>query len=254
MKAEALVLLEELDQNKLAGDLPPVICLYKESWHQGVIGILAARVRERYHRPTIIFAPADADDPDNQQIKGSARSIPSIHIRDIFDEVAAGNEGLLEKFGGHAMAAGLSLDESKLEQFTRAICDVVSAQANEETFQEIHYSDGQLSAEDFNLKSADSLRFAAPWGQHFPAPVFDNKFVVINKRLLKEKHLKLVLRPCDHQKTTQNTQNTVQAIAFNVDINEWPEEGAEIHLLYKLEVNEFRGESSVQLMVELVLK
>ncbi len=247
MKAEALVLLEELDQSKLGGELPPVICLYKETWHQGVIGILAARVRERYHRPTIIFAPADADDPDNNQIKGSARSIPSIHIRDTFDEVATANDGLLEKFGGHAMAAGLTLDESQLTKFTKAICDVVLSHANDDTFQEVHYSDGELDAEDFDLKNADSLRFAAPWGQHFPAPVFDNQFVLVNKCLLKEKHLKLILRPCYKQKTTQRT---IQAIAFNVDVDEWPEEGSEVHLLYRLEVNEFRGESSLQLMVE----
>ncbi len=256
MKAEALVLLEELDQNKLQGELPPVICLYKKNWHQGVIGILAARVRERYHRPTVIFAPADADDPKNTQIKGSARSIPSIHIRDVFDVVATANEGLLEKFGGHAMAAGLSLDESQLEIFDNAICKVVLAQANDETFQEVHYSDGQLEADDFNLQSADSLRFAAPWGQHFPPPVFDNKFTLVNKRLLKEKHLKLILRPCDKQKSGKAglaEQKTIQAIAFNVDVDEWPEEGGEVHLLYKLEVNEFRGDCSVQLMIERVL-
>ncbi len=256
MKAEALVLLEALDNNKLKGDLPPVICLYQKTWHQGVIGILAARVRERYHRPTVIFAPADVDDPKNSQIKGSARSIPSIHIRDVFDEVATANEGLLDKFGGHAMAAGLSLDESQLEAFNNAICKVVSAQADDETFQEIHYSDGQLEADDFNLKSADSLRFAAPWGQNFPAPVFDNQFVLINKRLLKERHLKLILRPCYQQrnsKVSQSTQRTIQAIAFNVDVGEWPEEGADVHLLYKLEVNEFRGDCSVQLMIERVI-
>ena len=250
MKAEALVLLEELDKDQLGGELPPVICLFKETWHQGVIGILAARVRERYNRPTIIFAPADPDDENNTEIKGSARSIPTIHIRDIFDEVATANLGLLEKFGGHAMAAGLTLAKPCLEEFTQAICDIVNNHANEETFQEIHYSDGELTAADFDLKNADALRYAAPWGQHFPAPVFDNQFVLMNKRLLKEKHLKLVLRPCDN---TSQLQRSVQAIAFNVDLTEWPEEGGEIHLLYKLEVNEFRGDSSLQLMVERVL-
>ena len=257
MKAEALVLLDQLDDDKLQGDLPPVICLYKESWHQGVIGILAARVRERYHRPTIIFAPADVNgfennDSDNNEIKGSARSIPTLHIRDIFDEVATSNQGLLEKFGGHAMAAGLTLDHSRLDEFTQAICEVVEKQANEDTFQEVHYSDGQLEPNDFDLKNADSLRFAAPWGQHFPAPLFDNQFTVINKRLLKEKHFKLVLRP-RLQSNTNLQARTVQAIAFNVDIENWPDEGGEVHLLYRLEVNEFRGDSSLQLMVERLL-
>lgn len=246
MKAEALSLLETLDDDTLTGELPPVICLYKTSWHQGVIGILAARVRERYNRPTIIFAPADNQDPENNEIKGSARSLSTIHIRDVFDEVASRNPGLLEKFGGHAMAAGLTLDKSQFEAFNTAICTVVENLANEDTFQEFHYSDGNLQAEDFELQRADELRYAAPWGQHFPAPVFDNRFTVINKRLLKEKHYKLILRP-------KGQQRTVQAIAFNVDVENWPEEGGEVHLLYRLEINEFRETFSLQLIVEKLL-
>jgi len=250
MKAEAMELLEQLDDDKLSGDLPPVLCLYKETWHQGVIGILAARVRERYNRPTIIFAPANDNIFDEQceitELKGSARSISTIHIRDIFDEVATKHPNLLNKFGGHAMAAGLSLEASKLDEFTQAICDVVQGHANDETFQEIHYSDGELNPDDFELKSADDLRYAAPWGQHFPAPVFDNRFTIINKRLLKDKHYKLVLRPI-------NAEHTVNAIAFNIDIENWPEEGGDVHLLYRLEVNEFRDASSLQLMVERLL-
>ncbi len=268
MKAEALTLLEELDDDKLSGDLPPVICLYKESWHQGVIGILAARVRERYNRPTIIFAPADTstplststlaegdvDDKKSVEIKGSARSISTIHIRDIFDEVATLHPHLLNKFGGHAMAAGLSLETTKLDEFTQAICDVVQNHANEDTFQEIHYSDGELQSDDFELKSADDLRYAAPWGQHFPAPVFDNRFTIVNKRLLKEKHYKLVLRPVVNAENVAATPTrTVDAIAFNIDIKSWPEEGGEVHLLYRLEVNEFRDACSLQLMVERLL-
>jgi len=249
MKAEALTLLEQLDDDKLSGDLPPVLCLYKETWHQGVIGILAARVRERYNRPTIIFAPADslAEGDEIIEIKGSARSISTIHIRDIFDEVATKYPNLLNKFGGHAMAAGLSLEASKLDAFTQAICEVVASHADEETFQEIHYSDGELEPDDFDLKSADDLRYAAPWGQHFPAPVFDNHFTVINKRLLKEKHYKLVLQP------NYSNAPTVDAIAFNVDIESWPEKGEEVHLLYRLEVNEFRDNCTLQLMVEKLL-
>ncbi|MEE9325933.1 MAG: single-stranded-DNA-specific exonuclease RecJ [Cocleimonas sp.] len=249
MKAEALTLLEALDNDKLSGELPPVICLYKDNWHQGVIGILAARVRERYNRPAIIFAPANIDgeqasaDSDGDEIKGSARSITTLHIRDIFDEVATNYPGLLDKFGGHAMAAGLSLRKNQLAEFTEAICDVVTKQVNTETFQEVHLSDGKLHPKEFELKQADELRYAAPWGQHFPAPVFDNRFKLVNKRLLKEKHLKLLLVP-------EGQSRSVAAIAFNVDIDKWPEEGETVHLLYRLEVNEFRGSSSLQLMVD----
>ena len=244
MKAEALAALEELNLD--LNNIPPVICLYKDSWHQGVIGILAARIREKYHRPTVIFAPADENNSDNNELKGSARSIPTIHIRDTFDEVASANPGLLDKFGGHAMAAGLTLNNNSLDKFTKAICEVVSRQADDDTFNEIHYSDGELNGDDFELQCADQLRYAVPWGQHFPAPAFDNKFVIVNKRLLKEKHYKLVLRP-------NGQSRTVAAIAFNIDIEAWPEEGGEVHLLYRLDVNEFRDTVSLQLMVEKLL-
>lgn len=248
MKAEALSILEELDNNKLSGDLPPVLCLYNDAWHQGVIGILAARVKERYNRPTIIFAPADAMNIEkaNAEIKGSARSIATIHIRDILDEVASSTPGLLEKFGGHAMAAGLTLEKSRFDEFTQAICHIVNKHVREETFVELHYSDGELEAQDFDLKCANELRFAAPWGQNFPTPIFDNHFTIINKRIIKERHLKLLLR-------TKGFERTVSAIYFNADLDNCPEEGAEVHLLHKLDVNEFRGSSSLQLMVEKLL-
>ena len=248
MKADALKLMDELDEDVLQGDLPEVICLYKDNWHQGVIGILAARIREKYHRPTIIFAPASDEDEgkDDREIKGSARSIPTIHIRDVFDSVASRNDGLLEKFGGHAMAAGLSLNLNQLETFQDSICEVVREQANDETFQEVHYSDGELIADDFELHQAEALRYAAPWGQHFPEPVFNNQFTIINKRLLKEKHYKLILKPIDQDRS-------INAIAFNIDVDQWPEEGGVVHLLYRLEVNEFRDTRSLQLMVDKLL-
>jgi len=249
MQDEALQFLEEFDKEALSGEIPPVLCLYKENWHQGVVGILAARIRERYHRPTIIFAPSDGDEPDasDQEIKGSARSIPGLHMRDILDEVATATPGLLDKFGGHAMAAGLSLKKSRFDDFVDAITQVVMTQADDETFDEIQHSDGELQAEDFDLKCADALRYAAPWGQHFPAPLFDNRFVILNKRILKDKHLKLVLCPLGSK---QKRGRNVSAIAFNVDLQHWPEEGEQVHLLYKLDVNEYQGSCSLQLMVE----
>ena len=248
MKAEAMSILKELDNDQLSGDLPPVLCLYKNTWHQGVIGILAARVRERYNRPTIIFAPADASDVEkaDSDIKGSARSIPTIHIRDILDEVASSYPGLLEKFGGHAMAAGLTLEKPRLDEFTQAVCNIVNNYVKEETFLEVCHSDGALQAQDFDLKCANELRFAAPWGQNFPTPTFDNHFTIVAKRIIKGRHLKLSIRP-------KGFECTVSAIFFNAELDCWPDEGAEVHLLYKLDVNEFRGDFSLQLMIEKLL-
>lgn len=272
MKAEALDLLVELDKEGFNDNIPPVLCLYKKNWHQGVVGILAARIRERYHRPTIIFAAADDilknyDEVDGRssdtvtenktsvEIKGSARSIPGLHIRDILDEVATANPELLDKFGGHAMAAGLSLKQSNFEAFVEAITNVVVQHSDEETFNEIQHSDGELTDNDFDLKCADQLRYAAPWGQHFPAPVFDNYFLIVQKRVLKEKHLKLVLRPVQALHNNKSgLSRTVSAIAFNAEISNWPDEGAEVHLLYRLDVNEYQDTLSVQLMVEKLLE
>lgn len=246
MKGEALQLLEHAFSSLDAKvDLPVIFCLYKEGWHQGVIGILAARIRERYHRPAIIFAPADKG-----IIKGSARSITGLHIRDMLDRVATENPQLIDKFGGHAMAAGLSMEEEKLPQFIDAISLVIKESVDPFIFEEKLFSDGRLKRDEFNLQTADQLRFAAPWGQHFPAPVFDNQFEIIQKRILKNAHVKLILRLLI---ANQATATTVDAIAFNVDLDAWPEQGTVVHLLYRLDVNEFRGVSSVQLMVDRLL-
>ncbi len=245
MKGEALQILEKEFSTLDDGDLPVIFCLYKDDWHQGVIGILAARIRERYHRPAIIFAPSD-----NGIIKGSARSITGLHIRDILDIVATQNPKLVDKFGGHAMAAGLSMAEQNLPQFIEAINCVIKEQVDATVFEEKLFSDGALQRDEFNLNSADEIRFAAPWGQHFPAPVFDNQFQIIQRRILKNAHIKLTLRLIENDNPTATT---VEAIAFNVNLEEWPEQGALVHLLYKLEVNEFRGVSSPQLMIDRLL-
>ena len=250
MKDEALQLLEQefssLDSEfSLNNQLPVIFCLYKKNWHQGVIGILAARIRERYHRPAIIFAPGDEG-----IIKGSARSISGLHIRDALDWVATKNPQLIDKFGGHAMAAGLSLAEEKLPQFITAITAVINEQVDPTIFEEKLLTDGALTSTEFNLNSADQIRFAAPWGQYFPAPVFDNQFEIVQKKILKNAHVKLVLRLLDNKK---QTATTIDAIAFNVNLEEWPEQGALVHLLYRLDINEFRGRKSVQLMIDRLL-
>ena len=238
MQAEAL---RELVRLELAeeGDPPVAMTLYQPGWHQGVIGILASRIKDPLHRPTIAFA-----DGDEGQIKGSARSIPGIHIRDILDAVAVRHPGLIHKFGGHAMAAGLSLARDDYEAFSRAFVAEVERHAGDVELQAVIESDGELSETDFDLELATALRFAGPWGQHFPEPVFDGIFQVVNQRIVGEKHLKLVLFPADGSVL-------LDAIAFNVDLEIWPDQSIEqVEIAYRLDVNEYRGQRSVQLMVE----
>ena len=213
--------------------------LYRPDWHQGVIGILASRIKDRLHRPTIAFADGDAG-----EIKGSARSIAGIHIRDILDAVATRHPGMILKFGGHAMAAGLSIPRDAYAAFHEAFIAEVSLHAEEVMLQAVIESDGELAPDDFNLELANALRFAGPWGQHFPEPVFDGEFEIINQRLVGEKHLKLVL---SHPHSAQ----LLDVIAFNVDLQIWPNPGLpRVHLAYRLDVNEFRGRRSVQLVAE----
>jgi len=247
MKAEAMQELEHLTQITQE-EVPPIFCLYHDTWHQGVVGILASRIKEKFHRPTIIFAPANGtDNMNNNEIKGSARSIAGLHIRDIIDEVATQNPHLLNKFGGHAMAAGLSLKKQHLDEFRQAMSNVVLQHSDEDTFQEIHYTDGELTASDFSLETAELLRNAAPWGQHFPEPQFHGDFIIVQKRILKEAHIKLLLQPVG------DLDHTISAIAFNVDLTQWPEQGEAISLLYRLDVNEYRGALTPQLMVVTLL-
>ncbi|CAA6824916.1 MAG: Single-stranded-DNA-specific exonuclease RecJ (EC [uncultured Thiotrichaceae bacterium] len=241
MKVEALHELEHLDSLN-DSNIPPIICLYNETWHQGVVGILASRIKEKYNRPTIIFAPGE-----NGEIKGSARSIKGLHIRDILDEVATQNKDLLSKFGGHAMAAGLSFMACDFENFTRAITKVVIKHSNKDTFREIQHTDGVLQPEEFSLETAEALRYAAPWGQHFPEPQFHGDFVIMQKRILKDAHIKLMLRPKD------DTKLSIDAITFNADLAAWPEIGESVSLLYHLDVNEFSGSLTPQMMISALL-
>jgi single-stranded-DNA-specific exonuclease len=238
MQQEALVALAQL---KLDGDkaMPLGMTLYEPGWHQGVIGILASRIKDRIHRPTIAFA-----DGDPGQIKGSARSIKGIHIRDILDGVATRNPGLIDKFGGHAMAAGLTLARDAYPRFAKAFVEEVARHAHDVNLQAVIESDGELGGECFDLELANQLRFAGPWGQHFPEPIFDGRFRLLQQRLVGEKHLKMVLMPGD-------SDTAIDAIAFNVDVETWPNEAIEwVTIAYRLDVNEFRGNRSLQLMVE----
>ncbi|OYW90588.1 MAG: single-stranded-DNA-specific exonuclease RecJ [Pseudomonadales bacterium 32-61-5] len=207
-------------------------------WHQGVIGILASRLKERYHRPTIAFA-----DAGDGQLKGSARSVSGFHIRDALDAVAARHPGLISKFGGHAMAAGLSLPQENFSAFAAAFDAEVRRQLCEDDLTGRLLTDGQLSVEEFHLELARALRNAGPWGQHFPEPMFHGVFQLVQQRLVGEKHLKMVLR-------SECGSLSLDGIAFNIDRDLWPNPSVRwADLAYKLDVNEFRGRESVQLLV-----
>lgn len=237
MQDQALKLLDALALDEEG--VPVAMTLYQGDWHQGVIGILASRIKDRLHRPTIAFA-----DGDEGEIKGSARSINGIHIRDILDAVATRHPGMILKFGGHSMAAGLTIPKDLYHDFSAAFVAEVERHADEVELQAVVESDGELTTEDFSLDLASELRFAGPWGQHFPEPLFDGHFNIVHQRLVGEKHLKLVLSPL-------NSQQIIDAIAFNVDLETWPDESVvQVEVAYRLDVNEFRGKRSVQLMVE----
>lgn len=237
MQEQALAHLHELHLDEGA-DLPFGLCLFNEDWHQGVIGILASRIKDRFHRPVIAFADAGAG-----MVKGSARSIPGFHMRDGLDAIATRHPGLVNKFGGHAMAAGLSLELLKLVEFQQAFDEEVRRQLDESDLQGVVWSDGSLRGRDLDLPLAEALRLGGPWGQAFPEPVFDGRFEVLSRRIVGEKHLKLQLAsPDDGQ--------AIDAIAFNTTDEEWSEGVSHVFAAYKLDINEFRGRRSAQLVVD----
>ena len=235
MQEDALQQLASLDLTTDA--LPFAMTLYDPTWHQGVIGILASRIRERTHRPTVVFAQAG-----DGWLKGSGRSIPGIHLRDMLDLVATQHPGLLSKFGGHAMAAGLSLPEGRLDDFQQALNHVIAATLNHQSPQRVQDSDGALKAEELTLTVAEQVTQAGPWGQQFPEPLFDGEFAVRRHRIVGEKHLKLSLEVDDTE---------VEAIAFNVDVADWLENPLQrLGALYRLGINDYRGDRSPQLVID----
>ncbi|WP_054113471.1 single-stranded-DNA-specific exonuclease RecJ [Marinagarivorans algicola] len=241
MQADAAVILEALNHNNEDEALSGV-CLYQSDWHQGVIGILASRVKDKLHRPTIVFA-----DDSESILKGSGRSVAGIHLRDVLDEVAAKNPGMLTKFGGHAMAAGLSLEKHHLLNFQKSFNEVVAQKAGQEGLTPVLFTDGALTSEDFNLPLAEALENAGPWGQAFPEPTFSGEFILVNQRIVGQKHLKLVLA------LPQNPQQTMDAISFNVDVSVWPNDTCHrVLVVYKLQVNEFNGRRNVQLLIDYI--
>ncbi len=239
MQFEAEKIMSVLNYEE--GNLPNAISLFQKDWHQGVIGIVAGRLKEKYHRPSIVFAAADIDDPQSD-IKGSARSIPGLHIRDLLEHIDSQHPGLIIKFGGHAMAAGLSIAVNNFETFQQLFNQYAGQWIAEEDLQGTLLSDGELDLPELTLDFAELIRESGPWGQNFAEPVFDDIFLIIQQRIVGEKHLKVVL---------QKNNKVFDGIAFNVDVSQWPNQKAnQVHVAYKLDVNEFRGKQSVQFLIE----
>ena len=217
------------------------LCLFDESWHQGVVGLVAGRIKDRWNRPVIAFARAE-----DGSLRGSARSIPGVNIRDALDSIATCHPGLIDKFGGHAMAAGVSMPEASLASFRTAFAAEIAARADRESLQGVIYSDGALTAAELVLDTARVLRGGGPWGQGFPEPVFDGDFQIVDARIVGGRHLKMRLRAAD-----EPPGGGIEAIAFGYvgGVYEDPQlrAGARIRLAYRLEINEYRGSESVQL-------
>lgn len=241
MRDEATTIIEELH----LGDSEPLkaLSLYQDNWHQGVIGIVAGRIKEQLHRPSIVFAPADSQKlGDDDLIKGSARSIAGVHIRDVIERVAIENTGLVLHFGGHAMAAGLTIYKKEFAKFSQALQEVMQ-DFDEAIFQEQKFTDGHLLPEDFSLRFAHALKTVSVWGNGFAPPTFDGVFELVNFRILKDKHLKLTLRH-------DGVQYPIDAIWFNYDVDSWDYRASRVHILFSLEINEWQGNQQLQLMVK----
>jgi len=241
MKRDAEHQLKDMTLNEVSPGWG--VCLFEPHWHQGVIGILASRVKEKLHRPVIVFAP-DSDDPmaESADLKGSARSIAGLHMRDALDLLAKRHPEILSKFGGHAMAAGMTIKAQNFDVFKKAFNDVVRELVDASDLESVFMSDGELSDSELALDNVELLVRSGPWGQQFPEPTFDGVFRVVQNKVLKEKHLKLVL-------IAENGQQLFDAIQFNSD---WVSHvlPAMVRVVYRPNINDFRGRRSVQFMLD----
>ena len=219
--------------------LPPALCLHEDGWHEGVVGILASRVREATHRPVLAFAPAR----EPGVLKGSGRSIAGLHLRDVLERVASAQPGLLQRFGGHAMAAGVTLASADLPRFAAALSDAVTAMALPGLFDEVVETDGELTPSQLDLVHAELLCHAFPWGQGFAPPSFDGRFEVLDHRVVGERHLKLTLG-------LPQTGGIIDGIHFNAELARLPSPLRAVQGVYRLEVNVWQGRRSPQLVFE----
>ena len=230
------------DNQSKPSDLRSLI-LYQDDWHQGVIGIVAGRLKETHYRPAIVFAPADeAKVGPEDAIKGSARSIPGIHIRDAIESIAESHPELITHFGGHAMAAGLTLKKKDFKAFSEAF-EQLMQNLEASVFEQEQFTDGELIAEDFSLQFVEALTHSHIWGHGFVAPQFDGLFEVLDSRILKDKHLKLSLK-------YPGVLYPVDAIWFNYDTDKWDYRAKEVHVLFELNINEWNGNQNIQMMVK----
>ncbi|MGL9723246.1 single-stranded-DNA-specific exonuclease RecJ [Sodalis sp. (in: enterobacteria)] len=237
MEAEALALCQAMARDEQS--MPFGLAIYHAQWHQGVVGILASRIKERFHRPVIAFAPAG-----DGVLKGSGRSVAGLHMRDLLERLDTLHPGLMLKFGGHAMAAGLTLEQTQFDRFRQRFAELVDEWLDPAMLEVVIWSDGELAGPELSLTTAELLRDGGPWGQAFPDPLFDGRFRVLNQRLVGEKHLKLLLEPLAGGPM-------LDGIAFNIDPRLWPDNSVHtVELAYKLEVNEFRGNRSLQLLIQ----
>ncbi len=262
MRSDAAEILATLvPPDETPGELMS-ICLYESEWHEGITGLLAGRLKESYGTPAVIFACAQNQDGDEVMLKGSARSIDGYHILDAIKRVRVKHPSILEKFGGHAKAAGLSLREADFATFSAALDqDMRDFFANRKPPTEL-WTDGELDAQEFTLENAALLQDMAPWGQDFPAPSFDNRFLVESVRVLKERHIKYRLSPlpvfaegADVADSLSSAADSVDAIHFNVlEPGDEPEAhpGDTVHAVYELKTNEFRGNTNLQLLLQML--
>jgi single-stranded-DNA-specific exonuclease len=244
MQNEAMQALQQCSFS--SENLPLGLVMYHPAWHQGVSGILASRLKEKFHRPTIVFAPNQDDNGHFSELKGSARSLNGIHIRDVLDEVATKNPGLITRFGGHAMAAGLSLPKDNLALFKAAFNQALEKYAHSDVFEPVLWTDGELAPEYFKQSFVEKIKFLLPWGQHCPEPLFVGEFICLEQRILKEKYLKLAV-------SHPNSNSVFDVMVFQIDVREWPNPAIKrVRLAYKVVLNTFRGVTKVELVADYI--
>ena len=236
MQRQALDELATLDP--VPGQAPAGLCIFNEDWHAGVVGVLASQLKEQLQRPVVAFAREAGG-----MLKGSGRSIRGVHLRDVLADVSAQEPELIHRFGGHAMAAGLSLQEHRLPRFRELFESCVTRHMQNLEAPAVLFTDGELAPGDFNLETAIMLRDAGPWGQEFPEPLFDGEFTVVGSRVVGDKHLKLQLE-------IGGVPRSLDAIAFNLASDEALQDAREIRAAYRLDVNEYNGRRSLQLVIE----